>query len=290
MNQNITVVGRGKESAEVFQSKTGITPILGGFEDYLINNPLSKEDFLVLAVGTEMLMPLLKLLANQDFNCVLVEKPGAISIDELLENQELLKSIQKKVFVAYNRRFYSSVLESKKLIEEDGGLESMHFEFTEWAHKIEPLKKALGVKENWFFANSTHVVDLAFFIAGQPKDWCSYSKEGSLTWHPKSNFSGAGVTDLGVIFSYISNWESAGRWGIELLTKKRRIYLKPLEGVQIQVKGTLNLIEHKIDNSLDLKYKPGLYLQMESFLNQSENTLTLEAHFRLAEKVYKKIL
>jgi hypothetical protein len=177
------------------------------------------------------------------------------------------------------------------MIEEDGGLQTLHFEFTEWAHKIEPLKKAAGVKENWFFANSTHVIDLAFYLAGKPLHWKGYSKAGKLKWHPKTNFTGAGITEKGILFSYMSNWESAGRWSVELLTDKRRIYLKPMEGISVQEKGTIAIVESQFDNSLDLQFKPGLKKQLDAYLNDDEsNLLNLKAHLDLAKEVYSKII
>ena len=35
--------------------------------------------------------------------------------------------------------------------------------------EIEKLNKVPGIKENWFLGNSTHVVDLAFYLGGKPK-------------------------------------------------------------------------------------------------------------------------
>ena len=236
MGKKFTVVGRGSESAKLFKQKTEITPVIGGLNLYLKDISSIKNTIAIIATGTETLMSLILQLLNSGVEKILVEKPAAISIDELLENEQYLKPYENSIFVAYNRRFYASVFEAQKLITEDGGLESMHFEFTEWAHTIEPLKKAEGVKKNWFFANSTHVVDLAFFIAGRPKVLNAFSKSGKLHWHDKTNFVGAGETEKGVLFSYISNWESAGRWGIELLTQNRRIYLKPMENIHIQHK------------------------------------------------------
>lgn len=285
------VIGRGEESALKFESQTGIKPIVGGIDNFLKSNPNQKGISFIIATGTEVLMPILKkvLLANAD--SILIEKPAAISIEELLENEDFLKPYADKVFVAYNRRFYTSVQEALKLIGEDGGLESMHFEFTEWAHKIEPLQKAEGVKENWFFANSTHVVDLAFFIAGVPKVWNAYSKSGVLNWHPKTNFVGSGITEKGVLFSYISNWESAGRWAVELLTEKRRIYLKPMETIGVQEKGTTEVVKHIFDDSFDLNFKPGLYKQIEAYLNDDENNLlNINEHLLMARQVYLKII
>lgn len=290
-NYDITVIGRGEESAIKFESKTGVKPFVGGLQKYINNNRLPANAYVIIATGTEALMPSLLLVLQTGAYKVLIEKPAAISIEELIENEEKLKPYSDRVFVAYNRRFYASVIEAQKMIEKDGGLQTMHFEFTEWAHKIEPLTKAAGVKENWFFANSTHVVDLAFYLAGKPTQWQGYSKAGKLKWHSKTNFTGAGITDKGVLFSYLSNWESAGRWAIELLTKKRRIYLKPMEGISVQEKGTVAVIEHKFDDSLDLQFKPGLYRQVYAFVNGNYSYLLgIEKHIQASKEVYRNII
>lgn len=290
-NYDTTVIGRGEESAIKFESQTGVKPFVGGLQEYINNNSLPANAYVIIATGTEALMSSL-LLALQAGACkVLIEKPAAISIEELIENEEKLKPYSNNVFVAYNRRFYASVIEAQKMIEEDGGLQTMHFEFTEWAHKIEPLTKAIGVKENWFFANSTHVVDLAFYLAGKPANWQGYSKAGKLKWHSKTNFTGAGITDKGVLFSYLSNWESAGRWAIELLTEKRRIYLKPMESISVQEKGTVAVVEHKFDDSLDLEFKPGLYRQVTAFINENQSALlNLGMHIKFSKENYINIL
>jgi predicted dehydrogenase len=289
-NVDIIVIGRGEESAIKFELNTGIKPFLGGLDLYLNTNKLPENAYVIIATGTEVLMPSLLSILKAGASKVLIEKPAAISESELIANEAKLKAYTNNVFVAYNRRFYASVLEAQKMIEEDGGLQSMHFEFTEWAHKIEPLSKADGVKENWFFANSTHVVDLAFYIAGKPINWKAFSKSGKLKWHSKTNFVGAGITEKGILFSYISNWESAGRWGLELLTEKRRIYLKPLESISVQEKGTVSILEYKFDDHLDLQYKPGLFMQIHSFLNQiNGRLLSLEEHVNITRHVYSKM-
>jgi predicted dehydrogenase len=290
-NYDITVIGRGEESAIKFESNTGIKPFIGGLNSYLNTHSLPENAYVIIATGTEALMSSLLLILKAGACKVLIEKPAAISIMELIANEEKLGLYSNNVFVAYNRRFYASVLEAQKMIEEDGGLQSIHFEFTEWAHKIEPLIKAGGVKENWFFANSTHVVDLAIYLAGIPLDWKAFSKSGKLKWHSKTNFVGAGITEKGVLFSYLSNWESAGRWSLELLTKKRRIYLKPLEEISVQEKGSIEVKEHKFDNSLDVKFKPGLFNQTKSFIEDVNSCLLrLEDHINITKNIYYKIL
>jgi predicted dehydrogenase len=295
LDVEITVIGRGTKSSQLFSTKTSFQAIPGGIEAYLDNNHSNidtKNLFAIVATGTEALMPVMKTLLNYNITNILVEKPAAISIDELIENQNIFNDLSSTIFVAYNRRFYASVQKVKELIEEDGGTVSFSFDFTEWSHEIETLKKADGVKESWFFANSTHVVDTAFYLGGIPKEMVNFSKKGNLTWHEKSVFSGAGVTIDNALFSYISNWESAGRWGIEINTSKRRFYLRPLEEIKVQIKGSIAIENLIFDNSLDLKYKPGLYNQVVSFLNLDLNSplLSIKDHINIVKSIYNNII
>ena len=286
------VIGRGEQSAQKFEKVTGFKVHTGGLDTYLEKNQSTIGTFIIIATGTEALMPTLLKFKDLAFNRILIEKPAAISIEELLKNESNLKAISDKVFVAYNRRFYPSVVKALELIKEDGGLQSMHFEFTEWSHKIEPLEKAPGVKENWFFANSTHVVDLAFFIAGQPKEWQAYVKQGTLQWHDKSFYVGAGITEKEVLFSYHSNWESAGRWGIELMTFKRKILLRPMEEVKVIERGTINEQSVELPSGNHSQFKPGLYGQLQVFLTSPEDAdlKSLKNHFISAKKIYNNLI
>ena len=114
-----------------------------------------------------------------------------------------------------------------------------------------------------------------------------------LKWHPKGSvFSGAGITNNGALFSYHANWESAGRWGLELSTGKRKIILTPLEKVQIQNLGSIQVHEMEIDDTWDRKYKPGLYLQVYHFIMNDDCTdlLRIGSQLENFETIFEKIL
>ena len=289
MECDITIVGRGEKSADLFLEKTGIKPITGGLSKYLSAN---NEFFstVIVAVSMEALKSTTIELINNNFKSILLEKPAGLNFEEIEELANYAKKNNAEVFVAYNRRFYASVQKVKEIIEEDGGVTSFSFEFTEWSHVIEKLEKAPGVKENWFLANSTHVVDLAFYLGGRPKEISCYTA-GGLNWHPKASiFSGAGISENGALFSYQANWEAPGRWSVELLTKRHRLILRPLEKLQIQNIGSVNTEFVEIDDKLDTQFKPGLYLQTENFINNN-----LKPLFSIQEqlsncKYYAKII
>lgn len=264
LNCDVTVIGRSKTSALLFKEKTGIEIYTGGLETFLTQNK-TRFDAAIVSVGIEALAITTTQLLNSGFQTILVEKPGGLNGLEIAELSALATQLKANVFVAYNRRFYASVLRAKEVIALDGGLTSFNFEFTEWSHTIEPLDKKPGIKDNWLLANSSHVIDLAFFVGGVPAKMNSYAS-GSLSWHQKAIFSGAGKTTKDALFSYQANWIGPGRWGVEFITSKSRLYLRPLEELHIQLKGSVAVNKMELDQSNEREFKPGLFLQNQQFL------------------------
>lgn len=267
LNINFDVVCQSPSSAQLFVEKTNHVCHSGGLENHL-NNSSQLYSQAIVTTGVEALMPTTVMLIKSGIKDILLEKPGGLNSEEINLLAHISAEHQANVFIAYNRRFYSSVLKAKELIEQDGGVLSGNFEFTEWAHTIEPLKKAPGVKENWFLANSTHVVDMAFYLMGKPAKMASFTS-GELTWHNPAIFSGAGKTVNNVLFSYRANWKSPGRWGVEVLTSKRKLIFQPMEKLSEQLHGSVVVNEVIIDDAIDLKFKHGLWLQTDHFVKRN---------------------
>lgn len=284
-----TVVGRSDAGAAAFEAATGKKAATGGLEAWLKCNDIRHFSEVIISVGERQLGR--EVLRVIDAGCrkVLVEKPGAFDYAELKAVATLASKHNVACFVGYNRRFYSSVKKAKELIEADGGVTSFQFEFTEWSHKICGLKKEEGVLDHWYFHNSTHVIDMAFFLGGWPKEISCYTA-GSLPWHTTgSRFYGAGRTSSGALFSYSSNWEAPGRWGVEVSTLKHRFIFRPLESLQVMSIGSVAINAVDIEISDDQKYKPGLFLQTKSFLNDSiSNLCDLQSQLRAIE-IYRLI-
>jgi predicted dehydrogenase len=259
------VVGRGDSTAAEFEAATAIRPVTGGLEKY-VNETSELPEYAIIAVDVTMLYTTTLLLLERGVKKILVEKPAALYGNELekLLSTALVKKAE--VFVAYNRRFYESARVAGEIIATEGGIESFQFEFTEWSHKIEPLEKNQEEKARWFLSNSSHVADMAFFLGGKPVALTAYHT-GSLPWHEAAAcFSGAGVTDKQALFSYSANWAAPGRWGVELMTKNYRLILRPLEKLQMQRKGSIEIEQYQIDDTLDHSFKPGLYRMVQSFI------------------------
>lgn len=282
------VIGRGEESAKIFQEKIGIIPITGGADKFLTQSDYGSWNAIVAVTGDQLGKVAIALIKH-GVKSILVEKPGGLDEKEIKLIKEISDKHSVKVYIAYNRRFYSSVKKAQKFIEKDGGVLSYHFEFNELSDEVASLNHSIEIKHQWLLHNSSHVIDLAFFLAGTPKSLISHIS-GSLSWHPKvAVFTGCGVGKSNAPFTYHANWLAPGRWGLEIMTKNYRLIFRPLEKLQAQKRGSFELASIEIDNELDIKFKPGLFKEVESFLGDKNSLCTIEEQVENL-KYYKQIL
>lgn len=286
LNVEFIVIGRNKERCEEFQVITGVKPFAGGLDLFLKTNP-ELPNAVINATGIEALASSTNLLLDFGIKYILLEKPGGGDAYEINKLVSIVLEKNAKVLLAYNRRFYSSVITLKELIDKDGGVTSFFFEFTEWSHQIRNLEKHKIEHENWFLGNSTHIIDTAFYLCGKPVELKTFYKGGN-DWHPSSTiYSGAGITDKSALFSYIANWESPGRWNLEVMTNSHRYVLKPMEKLFCMDIGSINLYEIDIQNKIDLDFKPGLFLQTKYFLEKKiEDFCSIEEQLEMLNNYY----
>ena len=286
LKQPFEVIGRSESSAISFKKATGCNVKTSGLKSALKKNAAPVAA--IVAVGVEQLAEVTKNLIYSGTKYILLEKPGAINLQDIQSLNWLANKKKAKVFIAYNRRFYHSVQKTKDFIKKDGGVLSMNFEFTEWEKTIKPLKNA--VKKSLLITNSSHVIDLAFYLCGKPKDW-KYWHRGRLDWHPASaRFCGSGITDQGIMFSYLSDWQTSGRWSLEIMTRKRRLILRPMEQLQQIKKGSVLIENIKVKKQRDGDFKPGLFLQTKKFLKKEDINLFCSLSEQVKNiKIYSKI-
>lgn len=285
---DFSVVTRNKKTADSFENELGIKVLQGDFDD-IIRDLDNSYTHAINAVSIDSLVKISKSLINFGIKNLLVEKP--LSIDKKEINDLMLDSKRTcaNVYVAYNRRYYSSTDKAIEVINNDGGLLSVNFEFTEWKNKIDFSKFSKIVQDNWLIANSSHVIDLAFFFAGKPIDYSFYSD--SNMHNEKEIFVGSGITGKNIFFSYNSNWAAPGRWGIELLTKYHRLYLRPMEKLFVQNLNSVDITEVAINDKFDIDFKPGIYNEVKDFLSShpSYKLKTIEEQIE-SLKIYMEIM
>lgn len=290
--ENIQVVGRSRLGAEKFSQEFEVACRWGG-TPVLSEIPVFEKA--IIAVSHLELPEVAMTLLQRGCRSLLLEKPGALYKSQLELMQEEAKRHAAEIFIAFNRRFYNSVDAARRMIDEDGGLLSCNFDFTEVERLVlvDQDKLPEPVLRRWGLVNSLHVIDLFLHLAGMPANWtCQHG--GSLPWHPQSAvFCGSGVTERGIFFSYLSTWAGAGRWGLELTTPLRKLILRPLETIEVQRKGQFDLERTALDPE-EAGLKAGLPGQVKTFLARAPDERVdtrlcpiAEAtrHFGLAEQI-----
>lgn len=261
VRERILVVGRGRERAEVLAAEYGVRATHGGLN---VARDAGDIDIAVVAIREDECAPAARALVAAGVGTILIEKPGALEADSL---RALADS---NVFVGYNRRFYASTVHARAAIEDDGGLLSCFFDFTEVPPLVLDTAKRRGlpaeILARWGIVNSLHVIDLALFLAGRPKDW-RHERRGALDWHPSgATFAGTGATEQGAMLVYLATWSGAGRWAVEVTTPKRKLVLRPLEELHEQPLGSFALepvaLEHDPPGT-----KPGFVPQLRAVLD-----------------------
>jgi len=290
---SVTVVGNSALGIEQFAEDTNALAYMGGVKGNweVINN--AGITYAIIATPVHTLREVASDCLQLGIKNILIEKPGGKDPREVAELAELEKKYGANIFVACNRRFFASVDTILRMVDEQHEMiSSVRFEFTEWMSRNYEAHGNDRILNNIFFSNSIHVTDLAFFFAGMPMEFSAFT-DGQNDWtDDKLRYAGAGITKNNVFFSYFADWKSPGRWTVEVITNDTRYYLKPMETLQIQKKDSVNVEVVEIENTLDQRYKPGLFAMVDAFLNggkKKERLLTLKDHNDMMW-VYKKMM
>ena len=324
-------VGGTRRLAETLQLDQSRV-ISGGLANALndLSPTRSKPTFAIVSVGVDELVDCAVALLEAGVENILLEKPGGRNLDDLLRIQECLERVsvgavkavhaahaadaanaaaaaaattpaalhgrpKARVFVAYNRRFYASVIKAQQLIREDGGVQTFQFDFTEWTATVRKHTCSEEVKKVWLFANSSHVIDLAFFLGGRPTEvTCTRSGAGLVDFHPSgSAWTGSGTSEGGALFAFHANWAAPGRWSLEVNTSKRKLIFKPLEALQVMEHGSVQVKPVVFDGEDDngVRFKPGMLLQTRSFLFEQDHAslLPLEKHVDMCRLFHARL-
>ena len=286
--KDVTILGKTKKNLQKFKEFPNFEIIDGGYEKNL--SKIKKKDLVIIATPIEELMNTTKKVIENGHSRILIEKPGSVFKNDLLELKKIIK--KEKVRVAYNRFFYLSFHKLLSLVESEGGITSCKFDFTEWLHTIEIEKYNTKICNRWGISNSLHVISMVLGLIGMPKK-ISTCQMGSLEWHPTGSiFVGNGISEKDIPFSYHANWGGGGRWGIEVITKENIYRLIPLEKLFVSKKGSTKWEEVNLQNTF-LDVKEGIAEEIATMLNDELDkkigmiTLSDAIEFNeIAEKIF----
>ena len=195
--------------------------------------------------------------------CMLIEKPVGYHLEEAKEIEALADSFNSKVFVALNRRFYSStILLKSKLLDLDSKRLVSVLDQQDPSVALESGQPQVVV-DNWMYANSIHLIDYFFqFCRGELTNvnvlTSFFDYSSPVVAHIE--FSSG---DIGV---YQAVWDAPGPWSVSVSTSKLRGEMRPLEQLTIQHVHSRQAVQQPADD-FDLNYKPGLMRQALAAIN-----------------------
>lgn len=192
---------------------------------------------------------------------VLVEKPAGF---DLVEAERIRNAGRgHSVFVALNRRYYSSTMAVRGGLASDQGHRVVHVVDQEDPEAARRAGQPEVVVSNWMYANSIHVVDcLRVFARGEADEVEiiePFDPESPSSVVASVRFSSG---DLGL---YQGLWNRPGPWSATISTPERFYEMRPLEQAQFRVRTDRQW--HAIPaHPRDSEFKPGLMAQAEDAL------------------------
>lgn len=190
---------------------------------------------------------------------VLLEKPAGYDLADATAILEAAKKAGSRVYVALNRRAYSSTRRALARLADNSGprfVKVMDQQDQQAARDI--YKEPPEVVRNYMYANSIHLIDY-FRVFGRGEvtgvvpvfPWIP-EKPGMVV--SKIEFSSG---DVGL---YEGVWNGPGPWAVSVVTPSERLEMRPLEQVSVQLRGERKVTALEIDPD-DSAFKPGLRYQ-----------------------------
>ncbi len=219
----------------------------------------TRADLLVISVPELSVREVCLEAFKYPWTC-LIEKPAGY---DLVDAQQILneaKRLDRQVYVALNRRQYSSthlVLEEMNQCE-GSRLIHVYDQQDQIAARIAGQPEL--VVKNWMYANSIHLIDY-FNTLGRGN---IVSVTPVIHWNPDNpQFVMAKLTyDSGDVGIYEAVWNAPGPWAVTVTTQEKRWEMRPLEQALVQSYGSRKLEPIKT-HEWDQSFKPGLRVQAE---------------------------
>ena len=175
----------------------------------------TKPDIVIVCVNELATIKILNTLSKYPCVC-LIEKPVGINYDQSKKILSLKKNKLFFPFVALNRRYYSSIINSQKILKKDNSkriIKIFDQENIIYAKRAGQPKK---VYKNWMYANSIHMVDF-IYLFGRGKLLKIEEKF-------RDKILNQGIVSCKLTFSsgdivyYFSLWNRPAPWSLQIST------------------------------------------------------------------------
>lgn len=242
------IYSRTKSKSNNLKKKYNIRHVCDSVEElYLKTN----ADAVIIAVSIESLYEILRDTRKYNWIC-LSEKPLGYNYNQAAKIFKLFENTKSQLFLALNRRFFSSTLNAQKLLK---NVKDKRFIQITDQQNILNKKIPEVVKKNYMYANSIHLIDyINIFCRGKIEainNIVNIKQSESKYLCKKILFSS------GDCVLYTAIWNAPERWSVNINMSMLRLELKPLEELKVQHGNDRKMKLIKINND-DLNFKPGL--------------------------------
>lgn len=263
---------RSKSSLKDFAKEFKVSQVCENIKELY---ETTRADLVVVAVNVEQTAKVLLDCARYPWT-ILVEKPIGINLAESLKLRDQLGESTRRIFVAFNRRHYSTFLKINQIIGDDPDQRIIKVidQEDQFAALLAGIDKL--TVDNWMFANSIHLIDLLKqFARGKvieiekKSNWISMSNMKHIV-HIKFESGDVGI--------YECQWNDVGPWSVSVEVGKARLLLKPLEKL-LQISESGEVTDISPNSEWDLNFKPGFRRQAEMMIRQVEGKVSPVASF-----------
>lgn len=249
-----SIFSRTKNKSLMLKKKYKIKKVYDNINDFILKN---KFDALIVAVNEQSALKVLRKVYK--LKCpILFEKPLGYNYNQANLIKKLIKD-NKNIYIALNRRFYSSTLQAKKIINRNKNKRLIKI------NDQETQKFSKLINKNLMYANSIHLIDyISIFARG------NLVKVQKIKSYKKNKFHEVIVK---LFFSskdevlYYCNWNSPGSWSVSITQSDQRCEMKPLEQLTYEkFDKNKKIFRYKIKSSIeDIKFKSGLHYMLKEF-------------------------
>ena len=285
MGARVALIGSGYMAEQYLLAATSLQQIevVGIAGRNLLTARKLADDFLIKSVSNDPqdlianLMPDLILVCVSELSTeevlgslfhfqipIVVEKPVGLSLEQALRIEARACEAGCPVYVALNRRMYSSTKQVMDAVESSIGNRFVRIIDQENQIAARNSGQPDQVVASWMFANSIHLIDYIRFVCRG--DVTSISR----MIHSLSSDGWVIVSQIdfssGDKALYTCYWNTPARWSVDISIGDRLWQLAPLESARVFTMNSLTPTEFLID-SKDIDAKPGIIGVLEETLN-----------------------
>lgn len=282
------IFNRSRKKAEVLSKEYGIKVVASSISELYSR---TQADGVIICVAEKATIEICSEASRFPWK-ILAEKPIGLSAKDTSLMCKVFKEDKKQLFVALNRRFYSSVKSAMEFLTKVQGPRTIMILDQEDPNSALMLGREKEVCANWHFANSIHLIDLFFvFCRGHLTEVRNLISASSIlkpsTRHSLLNF------DSGDVGIYHAVWNAPGPWALIVETNELRLELRPIEKLLVQ-KYPSRETKKIAGASIDIEYKPGFLMQSKEFVkalkSETHQLVSIDEYLKsvlLTDDLYK---